>query len=81
MKIDFKPYVVENFTFKFNKWLQHIDVYLSVHEISEEKRISFTWLNLECHALTYWESYVTTRIIEEEPLVNQWETSKNLIMW
>lgn len=52
MKIDFKPYVVEIFTLKFNQWLQQLDVYLSVHEISGEKRISFTWLNLEFHALT-----------------------------
>lgn len=80
-KIDFKPYVVEIFTLKFNQWLQNLDVYLSVHAISEEKIISFTLLNLESHALTQWESYVTTRIIEQEPLVNQWETLKNLIMW
>ena len=52
MKIDFKPYVVEIFTLRFNQWLQHLYVYLSVHEISEEKIISFTRLNLELHALT-----------------------------
>ena len=52
MKIDFKPYVVEIFTLKFNQWLQHLDVYLSVHEISDDKIIYFTLLKLECHALT-----------------------------
>ena len=52
MKIDFKLYVVEISTLKFNQWLQQLNVYLSVHAISEEKIISFTWLNLEGHALT-----------------------------
>ena len=52
MKSDFEPYVVDIFTLKFNQWLQQLDVYLSLHAISEEKIISFTWLNLEGHALT-----------------------------
>jgi hypothetical protein len=59
-KIDIKPYVGEIDALKLNQWLQQLEVYFSVHQIGEDKRISFNQLKLEGHALTWWESYVIT---------------------
>jgi len=55
-KIYIKPYVDEIDALKLNQWLQHLEVYFSVHEVSGAQIISFTYLMLEGHALTWWEN-------------------------
>jgi hypothetical protein len=42
---------------KLNTLLQQLEVYFSVQNIDEEHKISFYWLELEVHALTWWESH------------------------
>jgi hypothetical protein len=45
-------------------WLQHLEVYFSVHNIDEEHKISFSQLKLEGHALTWWGSHMETLRLE-----------------
>jgi hypothetical protein len=52
VKVDIKPYQGEIDAVKLNHWLQQLEVYFSVHHIDEEKKISFSRLKLEGHALT-----------------------------
>jgi hypothetical protein len=47
--------------------------------IDEEKKISFSRLKLEGHALTWWESHMETLRLEGDPLVTKWEDFKTLI--
>ena len=41
--------------------------------------ISFAWLKLEGHALTWRESHTETLRLEGEPLVTKWKDFKTLI--
>jgi hypothetical protein len=58
---------------KLNQWLQYLEVYFSVHEVSEAQRISFSHLKLEGHALTWWESDVIARRLGNEPPMKNWK--------
>jgi hypothetical protein len=42
VKVDIKPYQGEIDVVKLNHWLQQLEVYFSVHNIEEEKNISFS---------------------------------------
>jgi hypothetical protein len=44
--MDVKTYQSEINVVKFNQWLQYLEVYFSVHNIREEKNISFVLLKL-----------------------------------
>jgi hypothetical protein len=52
-KVDIKPYQGEINCVKLNHWLHQLEVYFSVHNIDEEKKNSFTQLELEDHKLTW----------------------------
>jgi hypothetical protein len=41
-KVDIKPYQGEIDVVKLNQWLQQLEVYFNVHNIGEEKNISFS---------------------------------------
>jgi hypothetical protein len=51
-KVDINPYQGEINPVKLNYRLHQLEVYFSVHNIDEEKKISFARLKLEGHALT-----------------------------
>jgi hypothetical protein len=51
-KVDKNPYQGEIDALKWNHWLQQLEVYFTVHDIDEDKNISFARLKLEGHALT-----------------------------
>jgi hypothetical protein len=70
-KVDIKPYHGNIDVVRLNNWLQQLEVYFSLHNIDEEHKISFSWLKLEGHALTYWESHIDTLRIEGNPLVTK----------
>jgi hypothetical protein len=67
VKVGIKPYVGEVDAIKLNQWIQYMEVYLSVHEITEKQRIAFAWLNLEWNALAWWESDVIGSVVVNEP--------------
>jgi hypothetical protein len=64
---------------KLNQWLQQLEVYFSVHEVSGAQRISFAHLKLEGHALTWWESDAIARRLGNEPPMIDWEVFKDMI--
>jgi hypothetical protein len=39
--VDIKPYVGEVDAIKLNQWLQQMEVYFSVHEVTRKKKIAF----------------------------------------
>ena len=45
-KVDIKSYQGEIDALKLNNWLQQLEVYFSIHQIDEEKKISFSRLKL-----------------------------------
>jgi hypothetical protein len=45
-------------------WLQHLEVYFSVHNIDEEHKIPFSQLKIEDHAQTWWGSHMETLRLE-----------------
>ena len=53
VKVDIKPYQGEINAIQLNNWLQQLEVYFSVHNIHEEKEISFSQLKLEGYASTW----------------------------
>jgi hypothetical protein len=78
-KVDIKPYQGDIDAFKLNHWLQQIKFYFILHHIDEEQDISFVRLNLEGHALTWWESHTETLRMEDDSPVTRWEDFKTLI--
>jgi hypothetical protein len=79
VKVYIKPYQGEINVLKLNDWLNKLEVYFSVHNIDEDKNISFSQLKLEGQALTWWEIHVDTLGLEGDLLVNKWEDLKTLI--
>jgi hypothetical protein len=79
VKVDINPYQGEIDALKLNHWLQQLEFYFSIHHIDEEKKISFSRLKLEGHALTWWEIHMETLRLEGDPLVTKWEDFKTLI--
>jgi hypothetical protein len=77
--VEIKPYQGEIDSIKLNQWLQKLVFYFSVHNIAEEKNISFTWMKLEGHVQTWWESDAKTLRLEGDSLVTKWEVFKTLI--
>ncbi|KAH9320861.1 hypothetical protein KI387_015500 [Taxus chinensis] len=43
-----------------DKWLKQLEVYFSVHNVTEAQRITFARLKIEGHALVWWETHLTT---------------------
>jgi len=78
-KVDLNPYQGEIDALKSNHWLQQLEVYFSVDHIYEGKKISFSRLKLEGHALTWWERHNETIRLEGDLLVTRWEEFKILI--
>jgi hypothetical protein len=63
-KVDIKPYQCEIIVVNLNHWLQHLEVYFSVHNIDEEHKIPFSQLKIEDHAQTWWGSHMETLRLE-----------------
>jgi len=57
VKFDIKSYQGEIDALKVNHYLQQLEFYFSFHHIKEEQKISFAWIKLEGHSLTWWESH------------------------
>jgi hypothetical protein len=70
-KVKINPHQGEIHAFKLNHWLQQLELYLSVHHIDEDQKISFARLKLEGHALTWWEIHKETLRLEGDPLVTR----------
>jgi hypothetical protein len=79
LKVDINPYQGEIDALKMNHWLQQLEVYFSIHHIDEGKKISFSRLKLEGHALTWWEIHTKKLRLEGDPPVTRWEDFKTLI--
>jgi hypothetical protein len=62
-----------------NQWLQQLEIYFGVHEVSKAHIISFVCLKLEGHALMWWESDAIAGRLWNEPLVIEWEMFKEMI--
>jgi hypothetical protein len=78
-KVEIKPYAGEVDAIRLNQWLQWMQVYFNVHEVTKKQKIVFSWLKLEGHALTWWESDAVNRELGNEPLVIDWEVFKKMI--
>jgi hypothetical protein len=79
VKVDIKTYQGDIDTLKLNHWLQQLEFYFSVHHIDEGKNISFSRLNLQGHALTWWERHMKKIKLYGDPKVTRWEDFKTLI--
>jgi hypothetical protein len=78
-KIDIISYVRDIDSFKWNKWLQELEVHFSVHEVSEAYIISFCCLKLEGHDLKWWENDAIDKRLGNELLMIKWEVFKDMI--
>jgi hypothetical protein len=78
-KVDIKPYVGEVYAIRMNQWLQQMEVYFSVHEVTGKQNIYFSQLNLEGHALEWWESDRVSILLGNEPPMTNWEVFKDMI--
>ena len=78
-KVDIKPYVGEVDPIELNHWIQKLDVYFNMYEVIGKQNILFSQLNLEIHALAWWESDAIRKELENEPLVANWEVLKDII--
>jgi hypothetical protein len=61
--VEIKPYVEEVDATRINQWIQQMEVYLNMYEVIGKQNISFSQLNLEGHALAWWESDVVIRAL------------------
>jgi hypothetical protein len=66
-KVDIKPYIKEVDVIRLNQWLQQMEVYFNVHEVTRKQNIYFSRLKLEGHALTWWESDTISKALGNEP--------------
>jgi hypothetical protein len=55
-----------------------MDVYFNVHEVDKKQKIVFAWLNLEGHALTWWESDAIRSLVNEPPMI-EWQVFNDMI--
>lgn len=78
-KVDIKFYHGKIDTLKLNYQLYQLEVYFNNHQVEEESKNSFEWLELEVHALTEWESHMETLRLEGEPPVTKWEDFETII--
>jgi hypothetical protein len=62
-----------------NQWLQQMEVYFNVHEVTGKQKIAFSQLKLEGHALAWWESDAVGRELGNEPPLIDWEVFKDMI--
>jgi hypothetical protein len=69
-KVEIKPYTGEVDVIRLNQWLQKMEVYFNMHEVTGKKKIYFSRLKLEGHALTWWESDAVSRALGTEPPMN-----------
>ena len=79
VKLDIKTYQYDIDVFNLNHWLQQLEVYFSVHNIDEEKKISFSQLKLGGNSLTYLETHTENLRLEGDPPVTKCEDFKTLI--
>jgi hypothetical protein len=77
--VDIKPYQDDIDALKLNPWLQQLEIYFSFHHIGEEQKILFSRLNIEGHALTWWEIYKKKLRLEGDPPVTRWDDLKSPI--
>jgi hypothetical protein len=80
VKVNIKPYQGDIDVIKSNQWYQQLQVYFNVHNIEEEKNISFSPLKLEGHAQIWWK--IHTRILnrmEGDPTITMWKVVNTLV--
>jgi hypothetical protein len=78
-KVDIKPYTKKVDAISLNQWLQQMEVYFIMHEEIGKKKIVFSCLKLEGHALKWWESDAVRKELGNEPLVTDWQVLKDMI--
>jgi hypothetical protein len=76
--VDIKPYTREVDVIKLNQWMQQMEVYFSMHEVTGKQNIVFSWLKLEGHALAWWESDAVSRALGNEQPMTNWELFKDI---
>jgi hypothetical protein len=77
--LEIKPYIREVDAIGMNQWLQQMELYFNMHEVTGKQKIYFARLKLEGHALTWWESGIVSRSLGNKPPVTVWEVFKDMI--
>jgi hypothetical protein len=78
-KVDIKPYAEEVDVIRLNQWLQQMEMYFNMHEVTGKQKIVFFRLKLEGNALIWLESDEVSIELGNQPPMIDWEVFNNMI--